>query len=91
MRSEFSPRFFGPLYPMVQAIKAAFDPRNQLNPGKIAAPESGAAADDGRAATRGQLDRTIPPPVRAAYDEALHCNGNGACFDWDPDEAMCPS
>ena len=41
--------------------------------------------------TRGQLDRTIPAPVRAAYDEALHCNGNGACFTWDPDEAMCPS
>ncbi|HEX2727278.1 MAG TPA: (Fe-S)-binding protein, partial [Beijerinckiaceae bacterium] len=41
--------------------------------------------------TRGQLDRTIPPLVRAAYNEALHCNGNGACFTWDPDEAMCPS
>lgn len=41
--------------------------------------------------TRGQLDRTIPRPARAAYDEALHCNGNGACFTWDADEAMCPS
>ena len=26
-----------------------------------------------------------------AWDGALHCNGNGACFTWDPDEAMCPS
>ena len=41
--------------------------------------------------TRGQLDRTIPASVRTAYDEALHCNGNGACFSWDSDEAMCPS
>ena len=41
VRSEFSPRFFGPLYPALQAIKAAFDPRNQLNPGKIAAPGEG--------------------------------------------------
>ena len=38
VRSEFSPEVFGPLYPMLQAIKAVFDPRNQLNPGKIATP-----------------------------------------------------
>jgi FAD/FMN-containing dehydrogenase/Fe-S oxidoreductase len=91
VRSEFSPRFFGPLYPTLQAIKAVFDPRNQLNPGKIAAPENGRLLTIDGLTTRGQLDRTIPPPVRAGYDEALHCNGNGACFNWDPDEAMCPS
>ena len=43
VRSEFSPRFFGPLYPGLQAVKAAFDPRNQFNPGKIATPGTGAA------------------------------------------------
>ena len=41
--------------------------------------------------TRGQLDRTIPAAVRAGYDEAMHCNGNGACYNYDPDDAMCPS
>lgn len=91
VRSEFSPRFFGPLYPTLQSIKAAFDPRNQLNPGKIAAPADGRLMTIDGLTTRGQIDRTIPPPTRAAYDEALHCNGNGACFTWDPDEAMCPS
>jgi len=91
VRSEFSPRFFGPLYPSLQSIKIAFDPRNQLNPGKIAAPEHGQLLTIDGLTTRGQLDRTIPRSVRAAYDEALHCNGNGACFTWDPDEAMCPS
>ena len=91
VRSEFSPRFFGPLYPALQSIKAAFDPRNQLNPGKIAAPAGGHLLSIDGLVTRGQLDRTIPGPTRAAYDEALHCNGNGACFNWDPDEAMCPS
>lgn len=91
VRSEFSPHFFGPLYPTLQLIKAAFDPRNQLNPGKIAAPEDGELLRIDGLPTRGKLDRTIPRPVRAAYDEALHCNGNGACFTWDPDEAMCPS
>ncbi|RZN10358.1 hypothetical protein CWO91_13640 [Bradyrhizobium genosp. SA-3] len=91
VRSEFSPRFFGPLYPTLQSIKAAFDPHNQLNPGKIAAPENGKLLAIDGLTTRGQLDRTIPRSVRAAYDEALHCNGNGACFSWDADEAMCPS
>ncbi len=91
VRSEFSPRFFGPLYPTLQAIKAIFDPRNQLNPGKIAAPDGGTLLTVDGPVRRGQLDRTIPTSVRAAYDEALHCNGNGACFSWDPDEAMCPS
>ena len=91
VRSEFSPAFFGPLYPALQSIKAAFDPKDQLNPGKIAAPDGGALLTIDGLPTRGQLDRTIPAPVRQAYDEALHCNGNGACFTWDPDEAMCPS
>jgi FAD/FMN-containing dehydrogenase/Fe-S oxidoreductase len=91
VRSEFSPRFFGPLYPTLQSIKAAFAPRNQLNPGKIAAPEGAQLLTIDGLTTRGQLDRTIPATVRTAYEEALHCNGNGACFSWDSDEAMCPS
>ncbi|MGY2046728.1 D-2-hydroxyglutarate dehydrogenase YdiJ [Methylobacterium sp. JK268] len=91
MRSEFSPRFFGELYPVLQAVKAAFDPRNQFNPGKIAVPEGGALLSIDGVPTKGGRDRAIPPDLRAAYDEALHCNGNGACFTWDPDEAMCPS
>ncbi|AWN50979.1 FAD-binding and (Fe-S)-binding domain-containing protein [Methylobacterium sp. 17Sr1-1] len=91
VRSEFSPKVFGPLYPVLQAVKAAFDPRNQFNPGKIAAPAAGALLTIDGVPTKGGHDRAIPPASRAAYDEALHCNGNGACFSYDPDEAMCPS
>ncbi|MCR0981160.1 D-2-hydroxyglutarate dehydrogenase YdiJ [Roseomonas populi] len=92
VRSEYSPRFFGPLYPLVQAVKAAFDPRNQLNPGKIATPpEGGALLRVDGVPTRGAADRIIPEAVRAPYDTAMHCNGNGACFNWDADDAMCPS
>jgi FAD/FMN-containing dehydrogenase/Fe-S oxidoreductase len=91
VRSEFSPEFFGPLYPALQSIKAAFDPRNQLNPGKIAAPADGDLLTIDGVPTRGQLDRTIPAEVRAGFDEAMHCNGNGACYNYDPDDAMCPS
>jgi len=38
VRSEYAPAFFGPLYASLQELKAAFDPHNQLNPGKIATP-----------------------------------------------------
>ncbi|BCM81690.1 D-2-hydroxyglutarate dehydrogenase YdiJ [Methylobacterium indicum] len=91
VRSEFSPLVFGPLYPALQAVKAAFDPGNQFNPGKIAAPEGGSLLTIDGVPTKGSHDRAIPAEVRAGYDEALHCNGNGACFTYDPDEAMCPS
>jgi FAD/FMN-containing dehydrogenase/Fe-S oxidoreductase len=91
IRSEYSPSFFGNLYPLVQAVKAVFDPRNQLNPGKIATPGDGELLRIDQVPTRGQADRRVPARVRAAYDEAMHCNGNGACYDWNPDSAMCPS
>ena len=38
IRSEYAPAFFAELYPALQQIKQAFDPHNQLNPGKIATP-----------------------------------------------------
>jgi FAD/FMN-containing dehydrogenase/Fe-S oxidoreductase len=92
VRSEYAPAFFGELYPQIQKIKALFDPRNQLNPGKIATP----AADIpllkiDQVATRGQTDRKIPVQVWENYQEAVHCNGNGLCYNWNPNDAMCPS
>ncbi|MDQ7732798.1 FAD-binding and (Fe-S)-binding domain-containing protein [Halomonas sp. SpR1] len=101
VRSEYAPRFFGELYPSLQRVKAAFDPFNQLNPGKIATPaESGEliAKDsdpdllsiDG-VPMRGQLDRTIDERAWQAYDAAVYCNGNGACYNYDVDDPMCPS
>lgn len=91
MRSEFSPQVFGTLYPLLQTVKKAFDPRNQFNPGKIAAPPGGSLLQIDGVPTKGSHDREIAPTVRSQFEEALHCNGNGACFSWDPDEAMCPS
>ena len=92
VRSEYAPAFFGELYPQIQKIKSVFDPRNQLNPGKIATP----AADIpllkiDQVATRGQTDRKIPVQVWENYQEAVHCNGNGLCYNWNPNDAMCPS
>ncbi|MDT0512453.1 MULTISPECIES: FAD-binding and (Fe-S)-binding domain-containing protein [unclassified Halomonas] len=152
VRSEYAPAFFGALYPSLQRVKAAFDPYNQLNPGKIATPlssppeaadraippddaepsippeaadrttspndaeplstpnsaEPSASADsdtdeqamkwvdpgllaiDG-VPTRGQYDRSIDPRVWQAHAATVYCNGNGACYNYDPDDAMCPS
>ncbi len=93
VRSEYAPEFFGPLYPVLQQIKAAFDPRNQMNPGKIATPAIDGAAllKVDAVPTRGQQDRQVPETAREAYDSAMHCNGNGACYNYDPNDAMCPS
>jgi FAD/FMN-containing dehydrogenase/Fe-S oxidoreductase len=90
-RSEYAPEFFGALYPRMQEIKAAFDPHNQLNPGKIAAPPGHELTRVDAVPTRGQFDRQIPIAVRRANEDSLHCNGNAACFNYDPDDAMCPS
>ena len=41
--------------------------------------------------TRGQFDRTIDERVWQAHAATVYCNGNGACYNYDPDDAMCPS
>ncbi|KQQ55538.1 hypothetical protein ASF84_09300 [Pseudomonas sp. Leaf127] len=94
LRSQYVPGYFGELYPSLQALKAAFDPHNQLNPGKIATPATVPAArltlvDE--VELRGELDRTIDERVWQSYESAVHCNGNGACYNYDPNDAMCPS
>lgn len=91
LRSEYVPEFFGPLYTRMQEIKEAFDPHNQLNPGKIASPRGHELTRLDAVRTRGHFDRQIPIAVRQANEDSLHCNGNGACFNFDPDDAMCPS
>lgn len=97
VRSEYAPEFFAELYPQLQRIKHAFDPHNQLNPGKIATPlASGSTATlqllkIDEVPTRGQFDREISTAKRTAFSQAMYCNGNGACYNYDPNDAMCPS
>lgn len=91
VRSEYVPEFFGALYPSLQEIKGLFDPRNRLNPGKIAAPASQALLKIDEVPLRGQFDRIIGLEIREAFDNAAYCNGNGACFDFDDASLMCPS
>lgn len=41
--------------------------------------------------TRSDHDRTIPVASWHYQSDAMYCNGNGACFNYDPIDTMCPS
>ncbi len=91
VRSEYVPEYFGELYPSLQDIKRAFDPGDRLNPGKIASGSSRPLLKIDEMSLRGDFDRIIGNDIRAAFDNAAYCNGNGACFDFDATSPMCPS
>lgn len=94
-RGEYSPFFFGPqLYGLLQQIKTLFDPQNRFNPGKIAMPTDREA--EGLTAIdappfRADFDLDISSDLQTEFPKALQCNGNGACFNWDVMDPMCPS
>ncbi|WP_026621513.1 FAD/FMN-containing dehydrogenase/Fe-S oxidoreductase (plasmid) [Ensifer sp. WSM1721] len=91
VRSEYVPEYFGPLYEALRDIKRAFDPHDQLNPGKIVTAQASPLTRIDEPPLRGQLDRPIAPNARTSFGNASFCNGNGACFDFDADSPMCPS
>src|SRR5690606_9888973 len=39
----------------------------------------------------GQIDRTIAVQTWNGFQEAVHCNGNGLCYNWNFQDPMCPS
>lgn len=92
-RTEYGPEFFGTeLFDELRKVKAAFDPHNRLNPGKICAPygvNEALVSVDGE--KRGSFDRQIPVQVREEYHRPMDCNGNGLCFNYDVNSPMCPS
>ena len=92
-RSEYGPAFFGDeLFTELRKIKAAFDPRNRVNPGKICTPFNSAdslVSVDG--VKRAWFDRQIPVAVKDSFDSSLNCNGNGLCFNYEENSPMCPS
>ncbi|PSW17627.1 FAD-binding oxidoreductase [Photobacterium sanctipauli] len=92
-RSEYGPEFFGEeLFTELRRIKTAFDPDNRMNPGKICTPlESDAELVKVDGVKRGFYDRQIPVKVRDSFKQAMECNGNGLCFNYDTSSPMCPS
>jgi FAD/FMN-containing dehydrogenase/Fe-S oxidoreductase len=94
LRGEYMPEFFGPeLYDDLRRIKQLFDPANKLNPGKLVTPldHVNQVKKLDNVPLRGHRDRQIPLAVREDFDVSIHCNGNGACFNFDVDDVMCPS
>lgn len=92
-RGEFLKNIFGPkLYGEICRIKAAFDPNNIFNPGKIAVAGVGAPLHAIDAIPfRGAFDAKVSDANADGFERALACNGNGVCFSWDSVEVICPS
>ena len=92
-RSEYLKDFFGDeLYSSLGYIKKAFDPHNQLNPGKITVPSDSKdeiVKVDGP--FRGYIDTQVPKEMRDQFSGAYNCNGNSQCLSYDYDTAICPS
>lgn len=92
-RCHYAEHFFGEtLYKVVRQIKTEFDPNNRLNPGKIATPfESNSHLVNLTETLRATFDKQIPVKIQNEYSTTMACNGNGACFNYSTQEAMCPS
>ncbi|TMP23473.1 hypothetical protein CWB99_23315 [Pseudoalteromonas rubra] len=92
-RSEYGPAFFGDaLFTELRKIKSVFDKNNRLNPGKICTPlecNDSLVSVDGQ--KRAWFDRAINIEVKESFENAMNCNGNGLCFNYDEASPMCPS
>jgi FAD/FMN-containing dehydrogenase/Fe-S oxidoreductase len=78
---------------IMEQVKAAFDPGDLLNPGKLyrptGAPQPILAID--AAPLRGHHNRRVPVTARHHFADAFACNGNGLCHHYAAAEVMCPS
>ncbi|MBM5782140.1 MAG: FAD-binding oxidoreductase [Pelagibacterales bacterium] len=90
-RSEYSEKFLGEkVVKVFSEIKKTFDPKQQLNYGKISALNSEIAKID-NITTRGFLDEKISSEIHDDFENILSCNGNALCFNLDKASPMCPS
>ena len=95
VRSEFHAEMFGPrIVAAFAEVKAAFDPANLLNPGKIVdAPKMDDRANFryGHGYVPLPLDAVLDWSEWGGFSNAVEmCNNNGACRK-DAGGAMCPS
>lgn len=73
-RAEYSPAFFGEeLFAELRKVKAAFDPHNRLNPGKICPPEVVRCADDESGRGEARYIRSTDP--HCGTPAVAWCNG----------------
>ncbi len=81
-RAEFLRKQAGPLYGLIEKIKATFDPTGVLNPGKIIVAEES------------QITNSLAPPLKIEKEEPAAESGDGdelkmrsvmeLQLDWDP-------
>ncbi len=90
-RTPWVARQFGELYPLLRQVKAIFDPRGILNPGKIVDPSPDLPAWPLRAfAEKEPEPRILRWPALEIRNEANHCNGCGQCRTAALGQRMCP-
>lgn len=86
IRGEYLEDFVGTTaYAAFRRIKAALDPANQFNPGKlvsVSAPLRSIA---------GTPFRLSPPATGDIFAQAFECNGNAVCLSYSTTVPMCPS
>lgn len=86
VRGAYLPQFLGPeAYGAMQQIKAAFDPQERFNPGKLVTlkrDRMGIATTPFRAFNAAPGD---------PLDKAFRCNGNAQCLSYKATVPMCPS
>jgi FAD/FMN-containing dehydrogenase/Fe-S oxidoreductase len=94
-RTPWVARQAGPLFAVWRDLKALFDPKNILNPGKIIGPAPGVpfwplrrrAVREGQQPPEPAGLRWKPGELAA---ESLSCNGCGQCRTEAPGQRMCP-
>ncbi len=93
LRAEYVEATLGKnYYALMQRVKKLFDPYNQFNPGKLATPDATQTLlKIDEAPLRASFDRGIEAELEKEFPKAVACNGNGACFNYAPKDAMCPS
>ncbi|MEK6709768.1 MAG: FAD-linked oxidase C-terminal domain-containing protein [Nitrospinota bacterium] len=91
-RGEWVPKFFGPeLYEAFRQVKRAFDPSNQMNPGKIVdAPSFTENLRYGPSSKTPEIRTVMDFSRDHGFARAIElCNGVGECRKRDG--TMCPS
>jgi FAD/FMN-containing dehydrogenase/Fe-S oxidoreductase len=84
-------RQYGPAAPLLRQLKAIFDPRYLLNPGKVVAgPGQPLTWPLRKRGAPRALEAQLKWTASAAMAEAQACGGCGGCRTEAPAERMCP-
>ncbi|MDB6178445.1 FAD-binding and (Fe-S)-binding domain-containing protein [Paracoccus sp. Z330] len=86
VRGAYLRDWIGPeAYRALQGVKAAFDPQNRFNPGKL-------VTNGGSIMGIGSTPfRRFNAPPGDALSNAFRCNGNAQCLSYAATTPMCPS